>query len=504
MSDTPATTHPIALFLPFHKPRKRHSRAKRAAPTGPGTPTPNVPRSVPGPLGRGTFAPDITPSESALVAWERARRWLEDRAPICIEGQDGSRTACKVARVILHRFGLSEDDALALMIGSPWNQRCIPSWEPDGVDGLARRIQWAAGRPYHDEDEFAGLEGVEFECVFGSGATAAGTTATPPPAEPDFTGPIQAITTISLIAQALADAQAQREEEARREQATPIIATPHEVANMLCCAYHNHDDFRCSHPLEFGLEYTATGTPFIITKRCEKRDTCRGCRLWYNHCRMLLLRRMVGEWVATGQQVYERYIPLAQWDSLRHLVNDHDCQFGRTLDRPKGYVYVLTNDPDAGALVDPEIGLAEAAAILAADYDACNRAALVTFSKGWGEAALPDPEPKATFVGEIEPTSRAIKDAINEQGDIIESVVVPQDITDPVIRQRIYRRRGGWTPEMKDWFWDCHRTGLCLPFDRDDLFNDIRCGPDPDTPSDRQARPPNAADDLAEAFNAST
>jgi hypothetical protein len=74
---------------------------------------------------------------SRVSVIERARRYVQkcDRA---ISGQHGHDRAFRVAAVLVHRFALSENDALAVM--REWNAMCVPPWSESE---LVHKIQSA-------------------------------------------------------------------------------------------------------------------------------------------------------------------------------------------------------------------------------------------------------------------------------------------------------------------------------------------------------------------------
>lgn len=64
-------------------------------------------------------------------AGNNARRYLENDAPLAVEGQGGDETTYKVA-CRLKDIGLAEPAALAAML-EHWNGRCSPPWSPDDL-----------------------------------------------------------------------------------------------------------------------------------------------------------------------------------------------------------------------------------------------------------------------------------------------------------------------------------------------------------------------------------
>lgn len=74
---------------------------------------------------------DTTPAEGIDPerAMQRGQFWLENFAPIAIEGEAGDVTTFKVAAQ-LKDYGCSQDQALQIMSGW-WNEQCTPPWEPE-------------------------------------------------------------------------------------------------------------------------------------------------------------------------------------------------------------------------------------------------------------------------------------------------------------------------------------------------------------------------------------
>lgn len=79
-------------------------------------------------------------SASAVI---RAIRYLEEEAPLAIEGDAGDATAYRVAAT-LKDYGLSEDVAFNLLLDR-WNERCAPPW---GLEDLQQKVAnaYAYGR----------------------------------------------------------------------------------------------------------------------------------------------------------------------------------------------------------------------------------------------------------------------------------------------------------------------------------------------------------------------
>ena len=75
---------------------------------------------------------ELADSESSA---HTAALWLENTAPIAIEGQGGDAETFKVCAYI-REFGLSEETALYLL-ENHWNDRCEPPWDHDD---LARKV----------------------------------------------------------------------------------------------------------------------------------------------------------------------------------------------------------------------------------------------------------------------------------------------------------------------------------------------------------------------------
>lgn len=87
-----------------------------------------------------TKDPDAAPVEGVDPdrALERGQFWLENFAPIAIEGQGGDITTFKVAAELKDK-GCSQDQALELMSGW-WNDQCLPPW---AQDELATKVRSA-------------------------------------------------------------------------------------------------------------------------------------------------------------------------------------------------------------------------------------------------------------------------------------------------------------------------------------------------------------------------
>ncbi len=76
---------------------------------------------------------------------ERARHYLAS-APPSVSGERGHDRCFAVVCALLHRFGLSSHDAMALLL--EWNKRCIPPW---GKYELQHKIQSAQAVPQRRE-----------------------------------------------------------------------------------------------------------------------------------------------------------------------------------------------------------------------------------------------------------------------------------------------------------------------------------------------------------------
>lgn len=98
-----------------------------------------------------------TPVEvDQIRAMKRAQHYLENEAPVAIQGQRGDQTTFQVA-CKLKDFGLTPDGAVEAM-ESYWNDRCSPPWEP--ID-LRMKIENA----YQYGRDFAGASAPEV--IFG-------------------------------------------------------------------------------------------------------------------------------------------------------------------------------------------------------------------------------------------------------------------------------------------------------------------------------------------------
>lgn len=56
---------------------------------------------------------------------ERAWRYIT-KCPPAISGQRGHEATFRVATALVHRFALTETEALRLL--RQWNQACVPTW----------------------------------------------------------------------------------------------------------------------------------------------------------------------------------------------------------------------------------------------------------------------------------------------------------------------------------------------------------------------------------------
>ncbi len=70
------------------------------------------------------------PSDDSEAAKNQAIRYLQDVAPIAIEGQGGDTTTFAVAAHLTRDCGLSVDTSLELLMDH-WNDRCEPPWAED-------------------------------------------------------------------------------------------------------------------------------------------------------------------------------------------------------------------------------------------------------------------------------------------------------------------------------------------------------------------------------------
>jgi hypothetical protein len=82
-----------------------------------------------------------------VVEWDRPanREWaidyLQNDAPPAVEGQGGEFTTLKVA-MTLRGYGISEHKTLALMLDHyNVDSKCVPLWEVEGKDGLAKKVE---------------------------------------------------------------------------------------------------------------------------------------------------------------------------------------------------------------------------------------------------------------------------------------------------------------------------------------------------------------------------
>ena len=112
---------PHLVTAQYHSPAARHTTA--AFPTPPGPPVP-MPKPV------------VVGYPSMVEIVERARRYVARIEP-AIAGQHGDLHTFKVCCRVVRGFGLTDDEALAVL--SEWNLRCIPPWsERELRDKVAR------------------------------------------------------------------------------------------------------------------------------------------------------------------------------------------------------------------------------------------------------------------------------------------------------------------------------------------------------------------------------
>lgn len=67
-----------------------------------------------------------------VTATARATQYLQQDAPLAIEGQGGDQTTYQVA-ARCKDFGLSEADTVLLLL-TEWNPRCQPPWDPEALE----------------------------------------------------------------------------------------------------------------------------------------------------------------------------------------------------------------------------------------------------------------------------------------------------------------------------------------------------------------------------------
>lgn len=88
----------------------------------------------------------------------RALHYLENEAPIAVEGSHGDDTTYKVAAAV-RDFGLSEPACFAMM-ADHWNARCQPPWPPQDLETkVANAYDFAQNPPgiYSPENDFRGV-----------------------------------------------------------------------------------------------------------------------------------------------------------------------------------------------------------------------------------------------------------------------------------------------------------------------------------------------------------
>lgn len=96
--------------------------------------------------------PPLTRGRLSVVtsARDRAERWL-DKVEGAVEGQGGDDATFRVAAKLVRDFGLSDSEALALMLR--WDSRCSPSW-----GSAALEVKIAHARKYGKHAEGAALD----------------------------------------------------------------------------------------------------------------------------------------------------------------------------------------------------------------------------------------------------------------------------------------------------------------------------------------------------------
>lgn len=76
-----------------------------------------------------------TIGSGSLPTLERARRYVAATPP-AVQGHQGDCATFRLCCRLLDRFGLSDDEAMALLL--EWNQRCVPLWTDTGLASKIR------------------------------------------------------------------------------------------------------------------------------------------------------------------------------------------------------------------------------------------------------------------------------------------------------------------------------------------------------------------------------
>lgn len=110
------------------------------------------------PRERDERAAEPLPGVDRTRAEQRAVHYLENVAPVALQGDGGDATAYKVAARVKD-LGVSADDCAALMF-EHWNDRCEPPWSLDELQAkVANAYRYGVERPGADAPEavFAGV-----------------------------------------------------------------------------------------------------------------------------------------------------------------------------------------------------------------------------------------------------------------------------------------------------------------------------------------------------------
>ena len=76
---------------------------------------------------------------------DRARKYLS-KMPPAIQGSGGSTATFNAAVAMIRGFGLSESDAMALLL--EWNATCQPPWPERGLRDKIKRAHKDSRKPY--------------------------------------------------------------------------------------------------------------------------------------------------------------------------------------------------------------------------------------------------------------------------------------------------------------------------------------------------------------------
>lgn len=425
-----------------------------------------------------TFAPRpvamIPRSSDGASPTNRARAYVS-RIPGAVSGQYGHNATYHVACVLMIDFALPFEDALPIL--EEWNQTCQPPWtRPELIhklDGAAqqpgdRGRLLNADRPFdrsRRSDRFAEIDAelaraglsdldilsfAEDKVTFGVQTIGTdGATETIRPA---------AARDLSDLGTTLADAElaAREQDRTAREQ----LRLEHEATERLRqLKLSTRYCPRCFLPI---MEYLPTGEPCIFTCRCMTWD-CFGCVELLRERWDVNIELRLG--LVPGGIVNCLVIPSQRWGTTYDWIHDKGIDFFR-LDRGPNEFLVVANELFPGSTPD---SAEQAIGKLRSGLESyCSEGRPITSSHNWALARIePNDPPKFKRHGEIpRGTSTATIESILRTVDA-EAVDVPRppDPEGRVVRfQKIRRRLGWWTKELKDHLYFCLNEGEAIPF----------------------------------------